>query len=161
LSRRRAGGGCSKKAMQNRHEFRALLSGRPWAEEGMMADLKRFKFQLPVHKSSKACFSKAALGAAGCILVALGIMLSCLKIGAAQQEPISLAARKTELEVQKLALEVAKHKEDRGKLPGWITAVLGILAGIAGTAASVWAASRSRLGELDQSVHDKRLESYP
>jgi hypothetical protein len=88
-------------------------------------------------------------------------MLPWLGIATAQQEPSSLQSRKTDLEVQKLGLEVAKLKEDRGELPKWLTGVLGLLVGVVGTAASVWAARRARLGALDQSVHDKRLESYP
>lgn len=126
-----------------------------------MADLKQFEFQLPVHTGSKRCVSKASLRTVGCTLVVLGIMLRCLEIATAQQEPSNLERRKADLEVQKLELEVAKLKEDRGELPGWLTGVLGVLAGIVGTATPVWAARRARHGALDQSVHDKRLESYP
>src|SRR5882724_8931486 len=125
-----------------------------------MADLKQFGFQLPVHTGPKRRL-KASLRAVGCTLVVLGMMLPCLEIATAQQEPSSLERRKADLEVQKLELEFAKLKKDRGELPGWLTGVLGVLAGIVGTATSVWLARRARLGALDQSVHDKRLESYP
>src|SRR5262245_10766681 len=45
--------------------------------------------------------------------------------------------------------------------PDWLAAVLGFLGGAATTLVSVWGARRARLGELDQAVHERRLEHYP
>ena len=90
-----------------------------------------------------------------------GSILAWSVIATAQQEPIALEDRKAELEVQKLELEIARLAEDRAALPAWVTGILGLLVGAAGTAASVWAARRATLGALDQSVHEKRLELYP
>lgn len=47
------------------------------------------------------------------------------------------------------------------ELPSWLIGLVGLLAGILGTATTVLLARLARLGALDQSVHDKRLESYP
>jgi hypothetical protein len=96
----------------------------------------------------------------GCALVAVAMVLSCFQVATAQQAAGDLQLRKADLEVQKLELEVSRLREDPGGLPAWLTAVFGLLLGIAGTAASVWVARRTRLGALDQSVHDKRPESY-
>jgi hypothetical protein len=79
----------------------------------------------------------------------------------AQQGPDVSQSRKEQLEVEKLSLEIAKLKQDRARSPEWLTGILGFLVGIVGASASVWVARRARLGELDQSVHDKRLELYP
>jgi hypothetical protein len=68
-----------------------------------------------------------------------------------------------DLETQKLELEVDKLRRDRdsGELPKWLIGVLGLLGGAISATAAVWIARRTRRGALDQSVHDKRLESYP
>src|SRR5262245_34445135 len=47
------------------------------------------------------------------------------------------------------------------KFPDWLTALVGFLGGTATTLVTVWGARRSRLGELDQAVHERRLELYP
>lgn len=88
-------------------------------------------------------------------------MVASSAIATAQERPHTVEDRKAELEVQKLALEIAKLNQDSVQFPTWLTAVLGVLAGAAGGATSVWVARRTRLGALDQSVHEKRLESYP
>ena len=87
-------------------------------------------------------------------------MLSCSDMVAAQQESDRLELRKLELEVRKLELEVSRPRADGSGLPDWFTVVLGLLVGVAGTSATVWVARLTRLGALDQSVHDKRLELY-
>jgi hypothetical protein len=94
-------------------------------------------------------------------LFALGVVFSSLGIATAQQEPSDLQRQRVDLEIQKLQLEVDKLREDSRGLPNWLTALLGLLAGVAATATSVWVARRTRLGALDQSVHGKRLDSYP
>lgn len=94
--------------------------------------------------------------------VAIGLLvtLSCSDMVAAQQESDRLELRKLELEVRKLELEVSRLRADDSGLPDWFTVVLGLLVGVAGTSATVWVARLTRLGALDQSVHDKRLELY-
>lgn len=47
------------------------------------------------------------------------------------------------------------------RFPDWLTALLGFLGGAATTLVSVWGARRARLGELDQAVHERRLDLYP
>ena len=126
-----------------------------------MADLKQFRFQLSIFTYPKHCFSKTTLCKIGYILITLGTMLPLMGEAAVQQEPSILQYRKADLEVQKLELEVAKLTEDRGELPNWLTGVFGLLIGVIGTAASVWVARLARLGTMDLSVHDKRLELYP
>ena len=124
-----------------------------------MADLKQFLFQSSARTDHTRRFRN--LRAVVCAVACLGIVLPCLEVATAQQEPSALQRRKAELEVRKLELEVARLTEDRGTLPSWLTGVLGLLAGVVGTATSVWVARRARLGTLDQSVHDKRLDAYP
>jgi hypothetical protein len=72
------------------------------------------------------------------------------------QRSDSLAARRAALEIEKLQLEIARLSE------WWFDAgLLGFLAGAAAAVGSLWIARRARRGTLDQSVHDKRLDSYP
>lgn len=94
-------------------------------------------------------------------MLVLCITLICGGELKSQQLPVPLDQHKAELEIQKLKLELSQLERDRGALPGWITGGLGFLAGVGGTFTSIWAARRARLGELDQSVHDKRLDLYP
>ena len=96
-----------------------------------------------------------------CALVVLGIILTRSEAAIAQQQPSALDGRRAQLEVQKLELEVKRLAEDRRDLPGWLSGVLGLVVGVAGTAATIWRARRARHGALDQTVHEKRLESYP
>ncbi len=101
------------------------------------------------------------MGTLCCAFVVLAIMFPCLGIAKTQQVPSSRKSRKADLAIQKLELEVAKLTEDRGESTKWLFGLLGFLAGLVGAAASVWIARKARLGALDQSVHDKRLEAYP
>jgi hypothetical protein len=84
-------------------------------------------------------------------VVVLAGLLPCLEFAAAQQGPSGSQARQVE----------EGGKPQRSGMPAWLPAVLGFLTGVIGTAASVWLARRTRRGALDQSVHNKRLESYP
>jgi hypothetical protein len=68
---------------------------------------------------------------------------------------------KEELEVAKLKLEIAKLEREVDGLTTWVPAFLGIIGGFVAAAGSIWVAYRTRRGSLDQSVHEKRLESYP
>jgi hypothetical protein len=106
------------------------------------------------------CILRTELCAISCALAFSAVILAWGEIATAQQ-PTTLDGRKAQLEVQKLELEVKRLAEDRHEWPGWLTAVLGLLVGVAGTAATIWGARRARRGALDQSVHEKRLESYP
>jgi hypothetical protein len=87
------------------------------------------------------------------------VVFACEGVANAEQQPSSQDGRKVQLEVRKLELEIAAL-EKRSELPGWLTGILGLLIGAAGTGATVWAARRARLGALDQAVHEKRIESY-
>lgn len=93
-------------------------------------------------------------------LVAVGLMVCCVQLATAQEAAGDLEVRKVDLEIQKLEFELSKLKEESGGLPAWLTAVFGGLLGVMGTAGSIWVARRTRLGTLDQLVHDKRLELY-
>jgi hypothetical protein len=86
------------------------------------------------------------------------------RIDAAQNRKAGLEIQKITLEIEKLDREIAElktHESGAEQMPVWLKVLFGFLGGIATTAASVWAARRARLGALDQSVHEKRLESYP
>ena len=79
---------------------------------------------------------------AGRILIALAIMLARPGMAAAQEG----------------------SRDEHNVPPSWLAAVSGFsgfLGAVAGAAITIWGAYRSRFKELDQSVHDKRLESYP
>lgn len=127
----------------------------------MMANLEQFGFHLLAHTDPSRCFSRASLRRAACALVVLGIMLPWLGIATAQQEPSSLQTSKEGLEIEKLQPEVAKLKNDRFKVGSIVPAILGVV-GIGFTIIATFIVTRLTLhGALDQSVHDKRLESYP
>jgi len=104
--------------------------------------------------------ARVASAIIGCALVFSGVIPLVSGETAAAQQHTTLDGRKAQLEVQKLKLEVKRLAEDRHELPGWLTAILGLLVGVAGTAATIWGARRARRGALDQSVHEKRLELY-
>lgn len=73
----------------------------------------------------------------------------------------SLQTSKEGLEIEKLQPEVAKLKNDRFKVGSIVPAILGVV-GIGFTIIATFIVTRLTLhGALDQSVHDKRLESYP
>ena len=92
-------------------------------------------------------------------ILVVGLLLSCPQtVTAAREKPRSAQRLKEKLEVKKLELEIAQLKEKNFE---WLTGLLGLLAGVAGTATSLWLVRRTRLGELDQAVHEKRLEFYP
>lgn len=113
------------------------------------------------HTLEKSYFIVNGFGGFGPWMLALCITLICGGDLKGQQLPGSLDQHKARLEIQKLELEISQIKQDHNALPGWLTGGLGFLAGIGGTVTSIWAARRARLGELDQSVHDKRLDLYP
>lgn len=123
--------------------------------------MKQFQFFWMMAARLKL-YSRAELSALGCALVVLGVMLTQGEGAIVQQQPSALDDRKAQLEGQKLEFEVKRLAEDqRGLWGGWSSGVLGLLVDVAGTAATIWGARRARRGALDQSVHDKRLESYP
>lgn len=92
------------------------------------------------------------------VLVGSAVLLST-SLAVAGHQPDAAEARKIQLETQKLELEIASLK--RNAVPAWGIGVLGIVVGITGTASTLWVARRTRVGGLDQSVHDGRLQSYP
>jgi len=126
-----------------------------------MADLEQGKLQIPEHTRHKRSNLNASLRVGAPTLFLLGVMLLSFGIAMAQQESSSLQHRKSDLEIQKLELEVAKLQQEAKPLPSWLTGVLGLLASFLAGAVTVFAARRARRGALDQSVHNKRLESYP
>jgi len=96
-----------------------------------------------------------------CLLVLLTGWTVLVHGAAPPEESNDLQLRKAKLEVQKLELEVAQLNTDSGEFQNWIVGVGGILAGVVGTFVSIFLARRTRQGELDLSVHEKRLEIYP
>jgi hypothetical protein len=146
----------------------------------MTALEKQPQFQILEYPQRKRSYLNASLPTLTFALFFLGLALPFFGNATAQQE--SSIQRKADLEIQKLELEVAKLQDETRPLPSWftgifglkaetrglpswltavLTGVLGVVAGIVGTATTIWAARRTRRGALDQSVHDKRLESYP
>jgi hypothetical protein len=89
------------------------------------------------------------------ILILSSMILSYLKITAEQSRSSVSKSSKEELEVQKLELEVSQLKS--GQWLPWQTAFGGFLTG----AITVWVSRKERLGALDQSMHEKRIQSYP
>ena len=93
--------------------------------------------------------------------LALGIFV-VTALDTVGQRRIDLESERLQLEVAKLGLEVEKLQKDRAELPAWVTGTIaGLLGGLLGTGATVWIARKTRRGELEKAVHDKRLESYP
>jgi hypothetical protein len=125
-----------------------------------MAGWKHFRFQRTVrtHRDDR-CFV-TNLRDAGRALVILGMLVAPAGISASQQNS-DKTARVVQLELEKLALEVEKLKQETSDLPGWEKLCFSFLGGGATTLFAVWAARRARFGALDKSVHDKRLEAYP
>jgi hypothetical protein len=118
-------------------------------------------------------------------LVLSGTILSCSKI-ATEQEKSSITnnhkenspkENKENLEVKKLKLEIAKLEKEAHQIPQWLSPVLGFIGineaspmlgfiggvavGVIGSVTTVWASRQARLGALDQSVHQKRIDLYP
>jgi hypothetical protein len=93
------------------------------------------------------------------ILILSSMILSYLEITEEQGRSSDFKSRKEELEVKKLELEVSQLKS--GQLLPWITAFGGVVIGVAGIAIPVGVSRKQRLGALDQSMHEKRIQSYP
>jgi hypothetical protein len=93
------------------------------------------------------------------ILILSSKILSYLEITAEQGRSSDFKSRKEELEVKKLELEVSQLKS--GQLLPWLTAFGGVVIGLAGIAIPVGVSRKQRLGALDQSMHEKRIQSYP
>jgi hypothetical protein len=89
------------------------------------------------------------------ILILSSMILSYLEITAEQSRSSVSKSSKEELEVQKLELEVSQLKS--GQWLPWLTAFGGFLTG----AITVWVSRKERLGALDQSMHEKRIQLYP
>ncbi len=66
-----------------------------------------------------------------------------------------------DLERRKLELEITRLQNDRGEMRLWLAGAVGILTGVVGAAAPFVIARRTRMGALDQAVHEKRLACYP
>jgi hypothetical protein len=86
-------------------------------------------------------------------------MLLSAAIAAAQEPAGAAAARKLELENEKLRLEIELLRKP--PTPGWVSGVIGLVVGFITTTGAVLVARRNQLGALDQSVHDERLKTYP
>jgi len=87
-------------------------------------------------------------------------MLPCLGI-AATNATNDLPLRRAELEVQKLELEVVKLRDGSAEFSDGLIGVGGLVVALLASVISVLVARRAQHGALDQSVHEKRLESYP
>ena len=94
-------------------------------------------------------------------IVAAALVLLCSGSAAAQQPTAALEERKLALEVEKLEREVDAREKGPDPVRGWLPLVVGFVGGIVGTVGSLVVARRTRLGALDQYVHDARLEAYP
>jgi hypothetical protein len=92
-------------------------------------------------------------------LLIVALALFCLQMAAANEERGNLETHKLELEVQKLDLEVSNLKKERPEL-WWLPGLFGVIAGVASGLITFRAAHRAQLAELDQAVHEKRLEYY-
>lgn len=90
-------------------------------------------------------------------VVWLTLLILSGTLRAAEQDA---ARSRPELELQKLELEIRALQKQQ-QLPAWFSGVLGVLVGIVGAGSTLWIARRTRTGELDQSIHDKRIEKYP
>ena len=77
------------------------------------------------------------------------------------RQPNSVEQRKTQLEIEKLELEVARLKENNSSWPSWLTGLLGLVLGATGTAGTIWVARRARRQGTDQVTHEARLACYP
>jgi hypothetical protein len=83
-----------------------------------------------------------------------------LEIAALRAQQADAARSRPELELQKLELEILALRKQQ-QLPAWFSGVLGVFVGIVGAGSTFLIAVRNRAGELDQSVHDSRIEKYP
>jgi hypothetical protein len=135
--------------------------------EGLCLDSKDRAGNSSSDSDAYAQVGGASVRKVGAALLVVGLVLSWPQTATAQKEPGGVEGRNAELEVQKLKLEVEKLKLEVAQLKEkhvehwWLTGLLGLLTGVAGTATSFWLAHRARLGEMDQAVHEKRLEFYP
>jgi hypothetical protein len=117
-----------------------------------------------LHAEQTSRFRAATLRALSCVVLFLGFHSAFLVSAIGQQGTNNLQQVKSRLEVQKLKLEIGQlqsNLREQGYGEGLLAVLVAFSVGIASTAASVWAARRTRLGALDQSVHDARLKSYP
>ena len=94
-------------------------------------------------------------------VVAAALMLLCSSGAAAQQPSVDLQERQVAPQVEKLEREINALKRAENPLRSWLPVVIGLVAGVIGAAGSLVVARRTRLGGLDQSVHDAQLEAYP
>ena len=69
------------------------------------------------------------------------------------------AAQQSELDRRKAEAEILNLKAQRFSALTFGT--LTLLVAVAGVVSTIWAASRTRVGALDQSVHEQRLKVYP
>lgn len=113
------------------------------------------------HTRPKEKFVDMKLSGSSLWVLLLCITIVCGGEVKSQQFPASLDQQKAKLEIEKLKLEISQLKGDHGALVRWLTGGLGFVTGIGSAFIPIWAARRSRLGDLDQSVHDKRLDLYP
>ena len=128
--------------------LRPLMPARS-ADKEPVTDRQQSQFPLGQYAVHNGRFIDASLRKVGAALVVVGLVLSWWQTGMAQQDPSALPLRKAEIEVQKLELEVAKLKKELVDWYKGLTAFLGFLTGIAGTAFSFWAARRARAGACE------------
>ena len=95
------------------------------------------------------------------VVLLVVVFLLWFPVAMAQQETTALQLHRSQLEVQKLELEIARLKEELVVWPKWITPLIGLGTGILGGVLSFFLARLARGAALDQATHAKRLECYP
>lgn len=110
------------------------------------------------------CWRLTALAA---VVMTAGLVWSMHR--GATAEPLSDQGQPKAEDTRKLKLGGAKLSDDNcaelskdcKEGSGWLTGALGLTAGVAGTLLSIWGTRLARHDNLDQSIHERRLDVYP
>lgn len=92
-------------------------------------------------------------------MLALSMILCTPVVDVMAQSMAAARPQQPELERQKLEAEILNLKAQR--FSALMFGTLTVLLAVAGLGSTIWAASRTRIGALDQSVHEQRLKVYP
>jgi hypothetical protein len=92
-------------------------------------------------------------------LLALSMVLCAAVVDATAQSTTAAPPQQSDLDRRRIEAEILNLKAQRFSALTFGT--LTLLVAIAGVGSTIWAASRTRVGSLDQSVHEQRLKVYP